>query len=183
MTNSGSPSILKAQTNAPKRSRGKHDDTGRPAFPGTQPRCIGQSFIRQETDNGKSLKVAGRPNRRLSRFTGPFPRGLHLVEDFAGCWEEDPVRDHLWWLMKYESQSHRSWCACIGLLPNGSFRGFLAGDPSGDEDNLSAYPAFRSFEEARKILEVEAKLDGLFLPRMPLVKASMPFSSVKWIRT
>jgi hypothetical protein len=76
-------------------------------------------------------------------------------------WENDPVRDRLWWLIKYESPSHGSWCACVGLLADGSFRGFLVGEPFGDEDNMSACPAFRSFEEARTILEVEAKLDGL----------------------
>ncbi len=76
-------------------------------------------------------------------------------------WEEDPVRNRLWWFIKYDNPSQGSWCACIGLLTDGSFHGFLVGDSSADEDNISASRAFHSFEEGRTILEVEARLDGI----------------------
>jgi hypothetical protein len=76
-------------------------------------------------------------------------------------WEEDPVRNRLWWLIKYDDASHGTWCACIGLLADGSFHGFLVGDRSADEDDMSAGPAFGSFEEGRMLLEVEAKLEGI----------------------
>ena len=75
-------------------------------------------------------------------------------------WEEDPVRDRLWWFIKYDNPSQGSWCACIGLT-DGSFRGFVVGDPCTDEDNMSASPVFRSFEEGRMILEVEVRLGGI----------------------
>jgi hypothetical protein len=67
-------------------------------------------------------------------------------------WEEDPVRNGLWWLMRHDRPNYSSACACIGLV-NGSFRGFVVGATCYDEDSLASCEKFNSLAEAQNILE------------------------------
>jgi hypothetical protein len=80
----------------------------------------------------------------------------------TAAWEEDAVRDGLWWLMTRDGSNYSHWCACIRISADGTVRGFLLGDAAHDEDDMNACAVFGSLEEARKVLAVQARLGGLY---------------------
>jgi hypothetical protein len=77
-------------------------------------------------------------------------------------WEKDQVDCDVWWLMESDPYNrNRSFAhACVSRKDDGSFYGCVIEDPFGGEDNADNGQEFASFEEARKVLEVQLTMNG-----------------------